>query len=240
MGDDLPLAGELAAVGARMWGLLLSHETLDAVLALVTSLAKDTIPGTMGSGITLVDAEGRRTSASATDPVVLRADALQYELDEGPCLTTCATGTPVRVDDLERDDRWARWAEAVRPLGMRAVLSTPLVADDVVLGALKVYAGPPDSYGRREEHLLTMFAAQAAVLVANVRTVEAAQRVAEELRQAFRSRDVIAMAKGVLMARDGIDEDTAFAVLVEAARQERRTLRDVAGSLVRSTSRAPR
>jgi GAF domain-containing protein len=240
MVDDLPLAHELAAVGARMWGLLLSRESLDAVLGLVTSLAKNTIPGSLGSGVTLVDADDRRTSTSATDPVVLRADALQYELDEGPCLTACATRAPVRVDDLEREHRWGRWTEAVRPLGMRAVLSTPLVAEDTVLGAIKVYAGPPDAYGRREEHLLAMFAAQAAVLVANVRTVEAAQRVAEELRHAFRSRDVVAMAKGVLMAREGVDEDGAFAALAGAARRERRPLVDVAEALVRAISRTRR
>jgi GAF domain-containing protein len=232
---DLPLADELAAVAARMWGLLLSRQTLDTVLGLVTSLARDVVPGTVGAGVTLLDADGRRTSTAATDPVVLRADALQYDLDEGPCLAACAVRAPVRVDDLERERRWPRWAEAVRPLGMRASLSAPLLAADV-LGAIKVYAGPPDAYGEREERLLTRFAAQAAVLVANVRTVEAAQRVGEELRQAFRSRDVISMAKGVLMARYGTDEDSAFARLSEAARQERRPLLDVAGALLRATS----
>jgi GAF domain-containing protein len=167
---------------------------------------------------------------------VLRADALQYELDEGPCLTACATRAPVRVADLEREHRWARWAEAVRPLGTRAVLSTPLVADDTVLGALKVYAGPPDAYGRREEHLLALFAAQAAALLATARAAEAAQRVGEELRRAFRGRDLVAMAKGVLMAREGTDEDSALAALADTARRERRTLHEVAESLVRSTS----
>ncbi|MCS7475911.1 GAF domain-containing protein [Umezawaea endophytica] len=240
MNDDLPLADELAAVTARMWGLLLSHETLGTVLGLVTSLAKGAIPGTIGAGVSLVDPKGHRTSTSATDAVVLRADALQYELDEGPCLTAWETRTLVRVDDLDHDRRWPRWTRAARPLGMRASLSAPLVTEDDALGALKVYAAPPNAYGEREEHLLTLFAAQAAVLVANVRTVEAAQRVGDELRRAFRSRDQIAMAKGVLMARHGSDENTAFAALADLARRQRKTLHDVAQSLLRTTSEAGR
>ena len=238
MNEDLPLADELAAVTARMWGLLLSHETLGTVLGLVTSLAKDAIPGTIGAGVSLVDPKGHRTTASATDAVVLRADALQYELDEGPCLTAWETRTLVRVDDLDNEQRWPRWTSGVLLLGMRASLSAPLVTDDGVLGAIKVYAGPPNAYGERDEHLLTLFAAQAAVLVANVRTLEVAQRVGDELRQAFRSRDLIAMAKGVLMARQGADEDTAFAALTDLARRQRKTLRDMAKSLLRTTSEA--
>lgn len=39
MDHDLPLADELAAVSARMSGLLLSRETVGSALTLVTSLA---------------------------------------------------------------------------------------------------------------------------------------------------------------------------------------------------------
>src|SRR3954454_20880036 len=128
-----------------MSGLLLSHETVTTALGLVTSLALETVPGSVGAGITLVDESGRRSSA-ATDDRVERADALQYEHDEGPCLAATAIRQVVRVDDVAEDRRWPRWAAAVQPLGLRAALSAPLVAGDRGLGAMKVYSDRPRAF----------------------------------------------------------------------------------------------
>src|SRR3954468_17217299 len=95
-GVQLPLTEELAAVFARMSGLLLSQETVDTVLGLITSLAAETVPGSGGPGVPPGDEGGHRTAGAATDPLVERADALQYELDEGPCLAAAAVRQVVR------------------------------------------------------------------------------------------------------------------------------------------------
>jgi GAF domain-containing protein len=234
MPADLPLADELSAVFARMSGVLLSEETVSTALRLVTSLASETIPGTVGAGITLVDEQGRKTTAGASDPLVERADSLQYELNQGPCLTAWAGRALVRVDDIPADTRWPDWSAAVEPLALRAALSAPLVAGDVALGAIKVYADRPHAYGTPAERVLTKFAAQGAILLANVQSYERAQRLSDDLRGALRSRDVIGMAKGVLMARDGVDEEVAFVLLADAAQREHKKLRDVAQALVTS------
>jgi GAF domain-containing protein len=235
-GSALPLADELAVVFARMSGLLLSSETVTTALGLVTSLAVETVPGSVGAGVSIVDERGRRTSA-ATDDRVERADALQYEHDEGPCLAATALRQVVRVDDLAEDRRWPRWAAAAQPLGLRAVLSAPLVAGDRGLGAMKVYAERPHAFDAHAERLMALFSAQAAVLVANVQSYERAQRMTDGLRQAVQDRDVVSVAKGVLMARHGVDEDAAFGMLLSRASQEsvslREAARSVAGSAVR-------
>jgi GAF domain-containing protein len=240
MPADLPLADEMSAVYARMSGLLLSEETVRTALRLVTSLAADTIPGTAGAGVTLVDDCGRKASAGASDPLVERADALQYELGQGPCLTAWAQRAVIRVDDIPADPRWRQWSAAVEPLGLRASLSAPLVAGDVALGAIKVYADRPSAYDARAEGVLTLFAAQAAILLANVQSYEKAQRLSGELRDVLRGRDVIGMAKGVLIARNSVDEDVAFAMLTSTAQREHRKLRDVAQSLIKSAGRRRR
>src|SRR3954451_4846198 len=125
-----------------MSGFLLSEDTVDSALALIGSLARETIPGSSGAGVSIIE-EGRRRSSGATDERVERADSLQYELDEGPCLAAAEQRRLVRIDDLTQDRRWPRWAEAVAPSGLRAALSTPLVAGDRSLGAIKVYADEP-------------------------------------------------------------------------------------------------
>lgn len=236
---ELPLADELSAVSARVAGLLLSEETVDTALGLVSSMALDTVPGAVGAGVSIVDERGRRSSGS-TDARVERADALQYQLDEGPCLAAAAGRQLVRVDDLGTDRRWPRWAGAVAPLGLRAAMSAPLVAGDASLGAMKVYAEQPGSFDLHAERLLTIASAQAAILVANVQTRERARRLSEGLREAVRSRDLVSTAKGVLMARHGVPEDVAFGMLVSRSGEAGGTLADVARAVVDSAVRRRR
>ncbi len=240
MNHDLPLADELAAVSARMSGLLLSRETVGTVLNLVTSLAGEALPAAAGAGVTLLDEHGRRTTAAATDPMVEHLDGLQYDLEEGPCLTAWEERHVVRADDIAQDDRWPRWARAAGGSEMRSALSAPLVAGGDALGAIKVYGREPRVFGERDEYLLTMFAAQSAILVANVRTFENARKLSESLADAMRGRDVINIAKGIVMAREHVDEGTAFATLARNAHEENKKLRDLAGALVRSTARRDR
>ena len=237
MADGLPLADELSAVFARMSGLLLSEETVSTAVELITALATDAIPGAAGAGVTLVDERGCKTTSGASDPVVEKADTAQYELDEGPCLVAWAQRALIRIDEIGSDGRWPRWSRAVEPLGLRASLSAPLVAGDRSLGAVKVYARLPCAFDGHAEHLLVMFAAQAAILLANVQSADNARRLSDELKDALRSRDLIATAKGILMAREGIAEELAFSVLMAGAQRQHQTLREAAHALVSSTVR---
>ena len=70
--------------------------------------------------------------------------------------------------------------------------------------------------------------------------MDSARRLSGGLKGALRSRDLIATAKGILMARDGVAEEAAFAALVVGAQREHKTLRDAAHCLLRSTVRRGR
>jgi GAF domain-containing protein len=235
----LPLTDELAGVFARMSGLLLSEETVETSLSLLSSLAHETVPASCGAGISLI--EGRhRVSSGSTDDRVRQADALQYELDEGPCLAAAAGREVVRVDDLRQDRRWPRWADAADSLGLRAALSAPLVAGSAGLGAIKVYADRPGVFDRRTEQLLTLFSAQAAFLVANVQSYDRARRLSEGMRQAVHERDLVGMAKGVLMGRHAVDEDTALRMLFSRSQEQGALLADTARAVVASAARRRR
>jgi GAF domain-containing protein len=238
-GHDLPLSEELAAVSARMSGLLLSDETVESALALIGSLARETVPGATGAGISVIDDHGRRSSGS-TDDRVRAADDLQYELDEGPCLTAASGQGLVRIDDLAEDRRWPRWAESALGLGLRAALSAALVAGSRSLGAIKVYGDRPHAFDRHGEELLTLFAAQAAMLVAHVQRSAESERLSDGLRRAIHSRDVVSMAKGVLMGRHATDEDAAFGMLLAYCQRDGSSLAEAASSVVESVVRRRR
>jgi GAF domain-containing protein len=220
-------AAGMSAVFRSLSGVLLSDETLQSALRLVTALATEAVPGSAGAGVTLTD-EGRPVTTAASDVVVERADTLQYEVDAGPCLDAMRQLRLVRVDDLARETRWPEWTRRARSLGIASVLSAPLHVRGDVTGALKVYAPQPSRFGEREERLLGMFAEQATVLLENVRSRDELERANARLRDVVRSRDLVSMAKGVIMARDDLGERAAFAALVEASRQNDVPVREIA------------
>jgi GAF domain-containing protein len=213
-------AADLSAVFRSLSGVLRYDETLQSALRLVTALAAETVPGSSGAGVTLTDDGGRPVTTAASDTVVERADALQYEVDEGPCLDAMRQLRLVRVDDLAREPRWPAWTPRVRALGISSVLSVPLHIRGDVSGALKVYASQPGRFGEREERLLGLFAEQAVVLLADVRSREELERANPRLREVVESRDLISMAKGVMMARRDLGERAAFGALVAASQQD--------------------
>jgi GAF domain-containing protein len=235
--QDVPLADELASVLARMSGLLLSHETVGTALGLVTALVKETMPAAVGAGVTLVDERGARTTANATDPVVEQADLDQYALSEGPCLSAWASRTVFRIDDLSTEERWPRWCKVARTYGLRSCMSAPLLAGNSAVGAIKVYSDRTRVFDEHDERRLVMFAGPAAVLLANIQSYDDARRLGDHLKEALGTRDVIGMAKGILMARDGVDDKRAFAMLVSVSQRRNMRLREVARELVASVIR---
>jgi GAF domain-containing protein len=118
-----------------------------------------------------------------------------------------------------------------------------VVADDGI-GAIKVYADRPAAYDQHAEQVMTLFAAQAAILLANTQSVQEAGRLSRQLAEALRSRDAIGRATGVLMARGVADEAAAFTVLTDAAQRSGRTVEEVARDLLdavatRNADRSP-
>jgi GAF domain-containing protein len=232
LGDAGPAAPEdLAAALSQMAGLVLSRETVDTALQLVTTLATTVTAGTFGAAVTVVDEHGKRSRA-ASNRSVEQADALQYELDEGPCLTAWRMQQLVRIDDTTTDARWPRWNAAAGRLGVRSVLSAPLLAAGKPVGAMKVYCERPMNYGPHDEHVMRLFAAQAGILLANSQSLREARRLSRRLTGALAGRDAVAQAIGVLLARGAPGPQDAFASLAAAARGSRRPVEDVARALV--------
>jgi GAF domain-containing protein len=224
-------SSELSSALTQMAGLVLSRETVDTAVELVTTLAEATMTGTTGAGVTIADEHGKRSRA-ASNQLVEQADALQYEFDEGPCLTAWRTRQLVRIDDTTTDSRWPSWNSAAARLGMRAVLSVPLVVDDESIGAIKVYSDQPANYGEHDERVMSLFAEQAAILLANTQSLQQARRLSRQLTDALVSRDAIVRATGVLLARGAADQDAAFVALTDAAKRSGQTVEQLARELL--------
>jgi GAF domain-containing protein len=225
----------LAGVFAHLSGILLTESTVATALQTVTSLAADTITGSIGAGISLLDTDGKRMTSAATDPLVERLDDLQYELDQGPCLSSWREITVFRSDGRDDEQRWPTWVPRARDLGMRSFLSAPLVHGRV-LGAMKVYSTEVDAFDERDEDLLRRFGEQAAIFVANARTAEAATNLSENLKKTLNARDLVAMATGMVMARRRVGPEEALRNLMAESHSARRPLRDVAETIIGSST----
>ncbi|WP_346765131.1 GAF and ANTAR domain-containing protein [Rhodococcus sp. BL-253-APC-6A1W] len=138
----------------------------------------------------------------------------------------------VRVDDVGTDPRWPLWSARVDSTGIRSVLSAPLVTADRSWGAIKVYSDRAGAYDETEVGLLRRFAAQAAILVANVHTFRSAERLSDNLKRALHTRDLIATAKGIVMLREQLDPDQAMRWLIEQSSLSGTTLATLAETLV--------
>ncbi len=226
----------LEHVVARASGLMLTDRAVDQVLDLLTATLLQAVPAACGAGVTAVDRdrdEGHGgTTTAATGTLVEAADAVQYRLAEGPCLTAWLTRRAVRVDVVATDPRWPRWAQEVAALDVAAVLSAPMVAGDLAVGSLKLYAHEPHAFGARDETTLNLFAAQGALLLASARTFRDAGRLSQDVRTVLARRDALQRAAGLLMGRDGLTERAALAHLAARAEQERTGVHQVATHLL--------
>jgi GAF domain-containing protein len=138
----------------------------------------------------------------------------------------------VRVDDLTTDGRWPEFAAAALDRGVRSSLSSPLIVAGEGIGALNVYASGPGHFGEHDEDNASLFAAQAAVALANAQAYWDQASLAENLAKAMESRAVIEQAKGVIMATTGTGADQAFDLLRQQSQAENRKLRELAAEIV--------
>lgn len=234
MPQHLPI-DELSIVIARIQGLLLTEEKVGTAVSLLARAAKESVPGTIGAGVSLLDSRGRRTSSGYTDGVVEQADAEQYRHGEGHCLTAWAAEIPVLVQDLHDDMRWPLWRDSVRELPIRSVVSAPLMAGKEAIGALKLYAATPSGYDETSVRLIQLFAGPAATLLSHVQGSEAPRKMTEGLQTSLHSRDVINRACGVVMERLGTTHKAALQQLMNQARNERTTLLNISESILAGT-----
>lgn len=220
---------------ADLSGLLLSEEDQETTLRRVGDLAVRSIAGCDAVGVTINNG-GHPSTRAATGGLVYEVDNFQYDIDEGPCLEAVKTRTIVEVPDMATDDRWPRFAGHATERGLLSSLSLPLIVRGDALGALNLYAFRPQAFDASDRQTGTMFAAQAAVAVANAQTYAASVKVARELREALESRAVIDQAMGILIGQNHLDPEEAFTALRVRSQKENRKLRDVASDIVRDAS----
>jgi hypothetical protein len=205
---------------------LASRRSVDETLQLAVDQATALIPGCDHADIMFIRPGGATTPVSS-DPIAVALDALQSATGEGPCLTAARGMTRVVAHDLEHDERWPAFGPPAAELGVMSTLSFQLFLhrnDDDRLGALNLFGTRPYAFDQAAVEVGEVFASHCAAVLASAIAQEGAEA-------ALDSRDVIGQAKGILMARHGVDAGEAFDLLRQASQRQHAKLRVVAERL---------
>jgi GAF domain-containing protein len=141
------------------------------------------------------------------------------------------------VDSLKHDERWPEFAAAAMAHGVRSTMSLPLVSGGESVGALNLYADADGAFDEVSLEIGSLFAAQATVVLVNAQAYWGARLTSEDLQRALAGREVIDLAKGIIMSSLGCGPDEAFQTLVSQSQAENRKLRDVAADIVAQAQR---
>ena len=115
--EDTDLRLSLAALSQLATGQM----QLSDALTRVAEFAVQAIPGADGAGLTLLE-KNRHDTIVASAPFVGQVDAIQYSIEEGPCITAAAEARIVRSGSLDNDRQWPRFGARVGRLGVHSVL----------------------------------------------------------------------------------------------------------------------
>lgn len=159
------------------------------------------------------------TAGSAPAPAV---DAMEGSFDDGPARAAVRSGEFILVADTGLERRWPGYASAATALGIRSVLSVPLVPADVFQAAINLYAPWPHvftsaditeaiRYVRHTSRNLQL-AQQLALSVENAADLSSAQLSSAQL-----SRALAGLALRTLIREYGFSTEAALEYLRSVA-----------------------
>ncbi len=222
---DQSTGASLSAVLGAIARTLQAEPDVDATLAAIVAAAVDHIDGAEYAGISLIERGHPIRTVAPTAEIVATIDAVQYRTGQGPCLDAIAEHHVYRTGDLTAEDRWPAFTPAAAETGIRSMLAYRLFVTDTTLGSLNLYSRARDAFDDRTDEDGRLFATHAAVALAGA-------QAEAQLHAAIGNRDLIGMAKGILMQRHDIDTAQAFRMLVESSQHTNMKLHQVAAWLV--------
>jgi hypothetical protein len=238
-GVEMDQIHETAVALADLTDSLSPGEPREVLLARVVTRVVTLMPEADAATITLF-IDGRPSTVAATEQSMVRLDEAQYSAKDGPCLEALRTQTHVRAGPSEMKERWPAFADVAREIGIGTLLSCPLFlpADDDVAsrqaldhrlsGALNVWSFRHGAFDPIESALIAMFTSAMSSIILTAARWAAAQHQADGLLTALKTRDAIATAKGIVMARRDLGADEAFQWLVDASQRTNQKIRDLA------------
>jgi hypothetical protein len=214
---------------------LFAPGSVEATLARIVQLAAATVESCDAAGILVLEGDALRVAA-ASSPLADELDRAQIDASEGPCVDAALIGQTIYADDLTTESRWPRFTAQAVDAGARTVLAFSLAGTRA--SALNLYAQLPAAFGAADRAQGQLYATLARLAIDSAEERAAGEIRAGNLQAALRTRELIGQAQGILMERERITAEQAFAVLRRASQHMNMKVHQIAQSLV-ETGEAP-
>ncbi|HVE46274.1 MAG TPA: GAF domain-containing protein [Acidimicrobiales bacterium] len=221
---------DLVSVLQRLAEVLQTQRTLGATLAGIAEAATVSVPGCDAASIAISIA-GRPATAAVTARVALDLDMVQYDTQDGPCLTAFHSMSTIRVDLVDQGDAFPHFARAARRKGLRGVLSVPATWGDEVVATLNLYSGG-GPFDESAESVASVLAAQVAIAVSRSPEFAAARGVVEQAQRDADDAAEVNVAAGLLMVNESCTAEQAEGLLRQAANRDERTILEIAQRII--------
>lgn len=185
------------------------------------------------AGVILSDQRGHLQVVASTSNRAQDLELFELQSDEGPCLDCFTTGHVVANVGLSvAQERWPRFSAAFIRAGYQSAHAVPLRLRNQVIGAMNLFCVNQTTLSEDDLALAQALADVATIGLLQERAVRQSDLVSEQLQTALNSRVLIEQAKGVLLARAGVDVDVAFRLMREHSRRNHQPLREVAARVI--------
>lgn len=212
---------------ARM--LVAESAPVDITIPRVVDLSRHAVAGCDHAGLTVLRSFARPETVAATSPIHDRLSALQAEAGEGPSLDVFQSSDVRRINDLSTAGDWPAWsASVIADTPVRSLINVRMVLPSDHRAVFGLYAERANAFDDVDLGVATMFGSY--LLRYLYGTV--AERKAADLETALDTSRQIGAAMGILMAKELLTFDQAFARLRHASQRLHRKLRDVAAEIV--------
>ena len=223
-------ADEVVSALQELAEVLQTQQTLGGALAGLAETATTSVPGCDAATIA-ISVQGRPATAAITARVALELDMVQYDTQDGPCLTSFATMSTMRLDLTEGDQPFPHFAAAARRQGVQGVLSVPATWGSELVATLNLYSrsGPFDESA---VSIAKVLAAQVAIAVSRSPEFAAARAVVEGAQRDAEDQADVDLATGLLMVSQACTAEQAEGLLQEAATHDARTIVQIARRII--------
>ncbi|MGF9647971.1 GAF and ANTAR domain-containing protein [Pseudarthrobacter oxydans] len=218
--------------------LVLNSVDVSSFLRELAVLAASTLSTTVSPihcGVTVVR-HRKPAVAASSDSLARSLDELQNGFEDGPCLTALQRQETILVQDVNMERRWPEYTGAARDQGIGFILAVPLHLSGEAEAVVNLYAEKPGSLSTLDIATAQNFVANASKSLKLALKLAGLRDTSDDLAAAMKSRAMIDMAVGVIMAQKRCTHDEAIYQLTRSSSARNTRLRETAAVVVGAIS----
>jgi len=224
-----PALGILHEIGSRMAAAMPLREVLDRIIEFAASVAR------FDSCFIFVLEGDELVLRASKNPHPDEVGHLSLRLGEGITGWVAKHHQPVAIPSNAFQDPRFQFFNELPEDRYESFLSVPLLSRGRIVGVINLQNREPHTYSKTEIRLISTIGFLVGAEIEMARLEEKSSQLSEELE----TRKVVERAKGILQRDSRLSEEEAYLTLRRQSRQQRKSMKEIAESIVASESHRP-